>query len=87
MITVNLFSEKNGEINHFLSSLYNTNLDIPEQKSWEKIYTNPIEIADIIMVSTSTSLTKMVMLSLNTYTKDFLIKLICYCKRNRSIIY
>lgn len=48
MITVNLFSEKNGEINHFLSSLYNTNLDIPEQKSWEKIYTNPIEIADII---------------------------------------
>ncbi len=48
MITVHLFSEKSGEINHFLSSLYNTDFGIPEQKTWKKIYTNPVEIADII---------------------------------------
>ena len=36
-MTVSLFSEKDGEVNKFLSRLYNTELDIPEKKSWEKI--------------------------------------------------
>ncbi len=48
MVTVNLFSEKSGEVNKFLSQLYNTNLNIEEQKSWEKNYANPVEVADII---------------------------------------
>ena len=48
MVTVNLFSEKQGEVNKFLSQLYNTNLNIEKQKSWEKNYANPVEVADII---------------------------------------
>ena len=49
MITsVNLFSKKKGEINKFLSSFYNTNLDIQDSLQWKKNYSNPIEIAEII---------------------------------------
>ena len=46
--SVNLFSEKKGEINKFLSSFYNTNLDIQDSLKWIKNYSNPIEIAEII---------------------------------------
>ena len=49
MITsVDLFSKKKGEINKFLSSFYNTNLDIQDSLQWKKNYSNPIEIAEII---------------------------------------
>ncbi len=46
--TVNLFSEKKGELNRFLSSFYNTNLNIETKLNWEKKYANPIELAEII---------------------------------------
>ena len=46
--TVNLFSEKKGELNRFLSNFYNTNLNIENKLNWEKKYTNPIELAEII---------------------------------------
>ena len=46
--TVNLFSEKKGELNKFLSSFYNTNLNIENRLNWEKKYANPIELAEII---------------------------------------
>ena len=46
--TVNLFSEKKGELNKFLSSFYNTNLNIENNLNWEKKYNNPIELAEII---------------------------------------
>ena len=36
MVTVNLFSEKEGEVNKFLSHFYNTNLDIENSLKWEK---------------------------------------------------
>lgn len=49
-VTVNLYSQKQGELNRFLSKFYNTNLEIYEDLSWEKQYNNPIELAEIIGV-------------------------------------
>ena len=48
--TVNLYSTKKGELNDFLSRFYNTDLEIYNNLNWEKKYTNPIEIAEIIGV-------------------------------------
>ncbi len=52
---VKLFSNEKGEIYKFLNRFYNkTNINIDEEKSslleWEKLYKNPIEMADIIGV-------------------------------------
>ena len=52
---VKLFSNEKGEIYKFLNRFYNkTSINIDEEKSslleWEKLYKNPIEIADIIGV-------------------------------------
>lgn len=52
---VKLFSNEKGEIYKFLNRFYNkTNINVDEEKSslleWEKIYRNPIEMADIIGV-------------------------------------
>ena len=48
--TVNLYSTKKGELNDFLSRLYNTDLEIYNNLNWKKKYTNPIELAEIIGV-------------------------------------
>lgn len=48
MVTVNLFSEKKGEVNKFLSHFYNTNLDLDSALKWNKEYNNPIEMVEII---------------------------------------
>ncbi|MBR3255404.1 MAG: hypothetical protein IKF97_04205 [Clostridia bacterium] len=48
---VNINSKKNGEVNRFLSKFYNNNMNI-KINNWEKNYSNPIEIADIIGVYT-----------------------------------
>ena len=45
---ITLYSEKKGELNKFLSSFYNTNLDIEDELKWEKESANPVELADII---------------------------------------
>ena len=46
---VNLYSDKKGEILKFLKMFYNDeNLKINNELKWEKVYENPIEIADII---------------------------------------
>lgn len=47
---ITLFSDKKGELNRFLSSFYNTNLEIYNNIKWEKESANPIELADIIGV-------------------------------------
>ncbi len=49
-VTVHLYSQKQGELNTFLSKFYNTHLEIYEDLSWEKQYTNPIELAEIVGV-------------------------------------
>ena len=46
--TVNLYSNKKGELNNFLSRFYNTNLEIYDSLSWQKKYANPLELAEII---------------------------------------
>ena len=48
--TVNLYSTKKGALNDFLSRFYNTDLEIYNNLNWEKKYTNPIELAEIIGV-------------------------------------
>ena len=48
MVTVNLLSEKEGEVNKFLSHFYNTNLDLDSALKWNKEYNNPIEMVEII---------------------------------------
>ncbi len=53
--TVNLFSNKKGELNRFLSSFYNTNIDLEDNLKWEKEYQNPIELAEIIGIFTDNS--------------------------------
>ncbi len=46
--SVHLYSNKKGELNKFLSSFYNTNLEIENHLKWEKESANPIELAEII---------------------------------------
>lgn len=48
--SINIFSDKKGEINKFLSSYYNTNLEIEDKLKWQKTYNNPIEMTDMIGV-------------------------------------
>jgi hypothetical protein len=48
LVTVNLYSQKKGELNRFLSHFYNTNFNIENNLSWEKKYANPVELAEII---------------------------------------
>lgn len=46
---VNINSKKNGEVNRFLSKFYNNNLKLKDN-NWEKKFSNPIEIAELIGV-------------------------------------
>lgn len=48
--SINLYSNNKGEVNRFLSSFYNKNLNLYNSLKWEKKYTNPIEIAEFIGV-------------------------------------
>ena len=48
MVFVNIFSEKEGEIENFLSRFYNTDINLDNSLFWEKKYDNPVEIAEII---------------------------------------
>lgn len=48
--SINIFSNKKGEINKFLSMYYNTNLEIDDELKWQKTYNNPIEMAELIGV-------------------------------------
>lgn len=47
---VNLYSAKKGELNKFLSSFFNTEMEISDKLSWQKSYSNPIEVTDLIGV-------------------------------------
>ena len=49
-VITNLFTNKKGELNKFLSLFYNVDLNIYDSLSWEKKYANPIELADLIGV-------------------------------------
>jgi len=46
---VNLNSNVDGEVNKFLSRFYNNKFDLKEN-CWEKKFSNPIEIAELVGV-------------------------------------
>lgn len=48
LVKINLYSEKSGELNRFLSHFYNTDLGLENCLKWEKEYANPVELAEII---------------------------------------
>ncbi len=48
LASVKLQSKKIGEINKFLSKLYDTDLEINDKLKWEKTYENPIDMTEII---------------------------------------
>lgn len=45
---VNLYSNKKDDIKNFLSAYYDTKVDIDDNLKWEKIFDNPVEMAEII---------------------------------------
>lgn len=45
---INLYSDRKGEINKFLSQYYNEQINLENDLKWEKQYPNPIELADMI---------------------------------------
>lgn len=45
---VSLYSSKENEIEFFLEKLYNKKIVLKNKLEWEKKYTNPIEMAEII---------------------------------------
>ena len=45
---VSLYSMKNGEINRFLNSFFNEDINLDNPLKWEKGFSNPAEMADVI---------------------------------------
>lgn len=45
---ISLYSSKENEIERFLEKFYNKKLVLENKLEWEKNYTNPIEMAEII---------------------------------------
>lgn len=43
-----LYSQKHGEINKFLGKFYTSNLGLEDQTSWQKDFSNPIDISELI---------------------------------------
>ena len=48
LANVKVRSSQKGEINRFLSKFYNTDLGLYNELTWNKEYSNPIEIAELI---------------------------------------
>ena len=47
---INLYSMQNNEIPRFLEKFYEKDFVLDNNLEWEKVYENPIEMADIIGV-------------------------------------
>ena len=45
---ISLYSSKKNEIERFLEKFYNEKVVLKKELEWEKIYSNPIEMAEII---------------------------------------
>lgn len=46
--SINLYSKIDGEIQKFLSSFYNKQIDLDNSFKWNKSFENPVEISDIL---------------------------------------
>lgn len=68
-----LFSFKYGEINNFLNSFYSSDLGLENFLSWQKEFSNPVDIAEIIAAfvdnSSSFDITMWVSLDKNVFIK------------------
>lgn len=49
-VTIDLYSSKQNDICDFLTKFYDTNVCDKNTMQWEKIFDNPIEMADILGV-------------------------------------
>ena len=47
---ISLYSSKKNEIERFLEKFYDEKVVLKKELEWEKIYSNPIEMAEIIGV-------------------------------------
>lgn len=45
---VDLYSDKKGEISRFLNDFYKQNVPLQNDLKWEKVFENPVEMADIL---------------------------------------
>ncbi len=82
--TVNLFSEKKGEINRFISLYFDKNFNLENDLYWQKEYSNPIDMIEIISTFVDNSdkfeiafwicLDKNVFININSYTVNEIIK-------------
>lgn len=45
---ISLYSTQNHEIERFLEKFYNKKVTLQNDLEWEKVYVNPIEMAEII---------------------------------------
>ena len=45
---VDLYSDKKGEIARFLSDFYKEEISLKNDLKWEKLFENPVEMADIL---------------------------------------
>lgn len=68
-----LFSFKYGEINNFLNSFYSRDLGLENFLSWQKEFSNPVDIAEIIAAfvdnSSSFDITMWISLDKNVFIK------------------
>ena len=48
IVKVILFSYKYGEINNFLSKFYTTNVGLEDSLSWQKDFSNPVDMSELI---------------------------------------
>lgn len=46
--TINLFSEKEGEIEKFLTLYFGQQINIPNKLYWQKEYTNPLNMIEML---------------------------------------
>lgn len=82
--SVNLFSEKEGEIEKFLKLFFEKNINLDNKLFWQKKYDNPINMIEIISTYTDNSekfdiglwvcLDENVYISINDYTINNIIK-------------
>ena len=81
-----LFSNKNGEIDNFLSKFYSSHLSTKDSFSWKKDFPNPIEISEIIAAFSDNipyfdidmwiSLDEYIFIKISPLNVDFIIKYI-----------
>ncbi len=79
-----IFSNNTTDINKFLSKFYNTNFEIKNSSAWQKDFSNPVEISEVIAAFSDNidcfdinmwiSLDKDIFIKITSYNADNIIK-------------